>query len=148
MKSAFTTRAATTNNTALGGSKEKAGPDPDARPGSTGKQPNGDGCDLPANMQRATRKDRSGNPEAPWASLPFVGEGTERPLNFWKVTPEDDGEADARRGAEYGAMALAAKRRTGFAPLVGWIIADMIAGGRCGQLELGFINHITGEKPR
>jgi hypothetical protein len=85
---------------------------------------------------------------SPWASLPFVGKGTARPLNFWQTQPGDDGEVDCRRGAAYAALAIAAARANAAPFLIGWIMADMIEAGRAGQLELAFIRAIVGELPR
>ncbi len=98
----------------------------------------GDGYAKPAKNASAS----------PWASLPFVGKGTDRPLNFWQTQPGDDGEDDCRRGADYAALAIAAARANAAPFLIGWIMADMIEAGRAGQLELAFVHAIAGELPR
>jgi hypothetical protein len=98
--------------------------------------------EYPGPAQSATQ------PASPWASLPFVGKGTARPLNFWQTQPGDDGEDDCRRGAAYAGLALAAARANSAPFLIGWIMADMIEAGRAGQLELAFIHAIAGEIPR
>lgn len=87
-------------------------------------------------------------PQKPRATdrLPFVRDapsekrGTQR-RNFWAVEEIGEDVDGNRLGAEFAQETLAVMRECGL-PVLNWIIMDMIAAGRFGEVEIGFIQAI------
>ena len=81
-------------------------------------------------------------------SLPFVRDTTpaERcagmlPRIFWDVQPCGDYDKDFRTGESYACQALEYTVSQNFAPLLGWVIFDMMRNGPdCGGIEAGFLS--------
>ena len=82
--------------------------------------------------------------------LPFVRNQNDRNAGkriFWFVQSGGAWIEDCRVGHEYGRIFLDRRQRFG-APLLTWIIRDMIRAGRFSGVEAGFLGVIAGALPR
>ena len=84
-------------------------------------------------------------------SLPFVrnrkrDETDEAPRCFWDVTASGRWVADCEVGHEYARIYIERRKRFG-APLLGWIVRDMIAAGQYSGVEAGFMGGIARQLP-
>lgn len=83
--------------------------------------------------------------------LPFVRDRRRNDDNdqrsFWDVQPINVWIEDCRVGDEYGRLYLNRLCSCG-APLLGWIIADMVKAGRYTGIEAGFVGAIAAAIPK
>lgn len=80
-----------------------------------------------------------------WGRLPFVRgarDGDDTSQSYWDVATSGNWIADCRLGQEYGRIYLDARTRYG-APLLGWVVRDMIGHGRWSGVEAGFFGAIS-----
>jgi hypothetical protein len=82
------------------------------------------------------------------AALPFVRSpkrGEKGGRCFWSVKPTGKYSADYEQGREYARLVLPFLRYNVGAPLVSWIIADMVKAGERNGLVLGFTRGLADE---
>ncbi|MGF7175872.1 hypothetical protein [Azospirillum doebereinerae] len=81
----------------------------------------------------------------PIAALPFVATRPARgsqpfPRDFWAVDVASDSYLqECERGEAFAQLALDHMRRQDAAPLLAWIVNDMLDKGRFGGVEIGFL---------
>lgn len=83
-------------------------------------------------------------------TLPFVRDNnndTESHRSFWDVAQSGDWLDDCTVGHQYARIYMARRQRYG-APILSWIVRDMIRAGRYTGIEAGFISAITMHLPR
>lgn len=79
------------------------------------------------------------------AALPFVANRSARgsrriSRDFWAVDVASDSYIqECERGEAFARLALDHMRRQDAAPLLAWIVCDMLDKGRFGGVEIGFL---------
>jgi hypothetical protein len=76
-------------------------------------------------------------------ALPFVAEVPNGPPLFWSVEDTGHQDTDVERGAFFAKLALDVARKFDVPELIGFVLRDMIAGGKCSPLEIGFISAVA-----
>ena len=81
----------------------------------------------------------------PIEALPFVRyhPGEDRPRTFWTVPATQDYAKQCQIGALYGVLAYHYIAETGFTPLLGWIVRDMILTQTENGYAVGFCSEIA-----
>lgn len=91
--------------------------------------------------REAVRRPPTDDPIVPGATMPFTAESRhDDTRRFWVVESSGDWSEDTQVGSEYGRIYLECARRSHRAPLLGWVVADMIRGGRYTGVEAGFLS--------
>ena len=83
-------------------------------------------------------------------TLPFIGprknarKAVNSPRDFWcNITMTGDYDKDCDIGSQYAYLALQAIKADNFAPLLGWIVMDMIANKCPRPIVLGFFQTVA-----
>ncbi len=107
---------------------------------------------LCGNSSSTSRTARIGATAPRIEDLPFIRDrapparftpSSPRPRSFWHVEPTGDYASDLQTGQAYADAAIGFIRATGFRPLLGWIVRDMIAAGQDSGVEIGFVDRIA-----
>jgi hypothetical protein len=76
----------------------------------------------------------------PVLQLPFVAPQPDGTCHYWAVTPNGHYETDLKLGEFFGVFLLGMARHWQRPELIGFVLADMVRGGRLGALEIGFLS--------
>lgn len=93
--------------------------------------------------RRTTTRPPAEKPQEASSKLPFTADDTTHERRFWVVDATDDWAEDCTVGAEYARIYLSRLRLKIPAPPLGWIVQDMIKGGRYTGVEAGFLSSMT-----
>lgn len=80
------------------------------------------------------------------SELPFVVDdlsGREIHRSFWNVTPTGDFAKDCQLGEDYAFKTIKFITKTGFTPLLGWILEEMPRKEQTSQIEFGFFSALA-----
>ncbi|MDX3970086.1 MAG: hypothetical protein QHD01_26275 [Bradyrhizobium sp.] len=75
--------------------------------------------------------------------LPFVHEADDGEIYLWRPQPTGDDHADMATGEYYARLTLYVSREFGVPLLLASVLRDMVAAGKFGGVEAGFIAAVT-----